>query len=119
MTLEEKIKNEVKVFVKIDPIETFRNPLKFWRENQNSFPLLAKYVKHNAHFQATSVSSERVFNKDSLIYDQRRTSLLAERSETLTLLQDFYTRREDDDKFKLCSECGGNRNKYKIHCRIH
>ena len=118
-TFEDKIKQEVKIFLSLEPIDIHMNPLKHWREIQSSFPLLAKYVKNNAHFQATSVASERIFNKDAIIYDPLRTSLLAERSETLTILQDFFTRREKDDKYELCKECPGNRNKMRIQCSLH
>ena len=103
----------------MEPIEIQRNPLKWWRENENSFPNLAKYVKHNAHFQATSVASERIFNKDHLIYDSHRTCVLPERSETLTVLQDFYSRREDNSLYELCGQCEGNRNRYKKQCKYH
>ena len=58
---ENKIKQELKSFLSMDPIEIHINPIKHWREIQSSFPLLAKYVKNNAHFQATSVASEHIF----------------------------------------------------------
>ena len=79
-TLEHKIKNEITSFIKLEPIETNKNPLKWYREHETEFPYLARYVKHNAHFQPTSVASERIFNKDSLIYDSRRSSLAPENS---------------------------------------
>lgn len=118
-TLEHKIKTEVAALVKREPIDTFRNPLKFYRENEKDFPYLSRYIKNNSHFQPTSVASERIFNKDSLIYSSRRSSLAAEVSESLTLLQDYLSRREDDRRWKLCSDCPGNRTRYNIQCNNH
>ena len=115
----ERIREEVKQFLNIEPIDLYKNPLKWWKERESSYPLLAKFVKNTAHFQATSVASERIFNKDALIYTPLRSSILPKRSETLTFLQDFFTRRKDDAQFELCTECPGNRTKYKIQCNIH
>ena len=78
---QNKIKTEVAALVKREPIDTFRNPLKFYCENEKDFPYLSRYIKNNSHFQPTSVASERIFNKDSLIYSSRRSSLAAEVSE--------------------------------------
>ena len=118
-SVEDRIRAEVKEFTKMEPLDIDKNPLKWYRENEHQFPLLAKYVRNNAHFQATSVSSERVFNKDHLIYESHRSCILPERSETLTIIQDFYTRREDSSKFELCHDCEGSRTRYKIQCQYH
>ena len=40
-----------------------QNPLKWWRENKVTFPLLAMFVRANFSFQCTSVASERIYNK--------------------------------------------------------
>ena len=119
MRVNDKIKVEIQRFCEIEPINIKRNPLLWWKENELYYPMLSKYVRNNIHFQATSVSSKRCFNKDSLIYDERRMKLLAERSETLILLQDHYMRRENYEKFLLCNNCSGNRTKYNIECYEH
>ena len=49
------------------PISPSENPLTWWKMNQATFPLLAKYIKANGAFQATSVASERVYNIDKLV----------------------------------------------------
>ena len=76
-----------------------------WRDHQNEYPLLAKMVKTYAAFQPTSVSSERIFNKDKLIYTNRRKCILPERSEKLICLQEFYRNRDDDSRWRICSVC--------------
>lgn len=46
------------------PVEQECNPLFWWREHQEEYPLLSRYVKANFSFQPTSVASESVFNDD-------------------------------------------------------
>ena len=46
-----------------DVLDENENPLKWWRENRNTYPLLAMFVRANFSFQCTSVASERIFNK--------------------------------------------------------
>ena len=74
------------------PLDTGSNPLSWWRENESSFPLLARYVKANGAFQATSVASERIFNVDKLVYDDRRKSLGVETGSGLVIAHDFLVR---------------------------
>ena len=118
-TVDHKIRKEVAAFLNREPIDIHRNPLKFYRENEKEYPYLSRYVKNNAHFQPTSVASERLFNKDSLICTPRRSSLAPEVAESLSLLQDYLSRREDDRRWQLCSECPGNRTRYNIQCYEH
>ena len=44
--------------------------MKWWRDNEKKYPLLAKFVLANAAFQPTSVSSERLLNKDKLVFGE-------------------------------------------------
>ena len=46
-----------------DLLDEHSNPLVWWRENKDSYPLLAMFVRANFSFQCTSVASERIFNK--------------------------------------------------------
>ena len=118
-SVDKKIDDEIKLLRQVSPIDEEKNPLKWYKQNFNTFPYLTKFYLSAASFQATSVASERIFNKDALIYDERRTKILPETSEHLIVLQDYYVSRENDDKFSLCSECPGNRNRYRLTCRKH
>ena len=89
------------------PIEVDQNPLAWWRDNQGTYPHLAKYMRSNG----ASVSSERIFNVDKLVYDDRRKSLDAERGSGLVVAQDYLKRRKNPAEFRLCSECPAPQSK--------
>ena len=102
-TTEMRIDSELDRYLDLEPMDQNQNPLKFWRDHQNEYPLLAKMVKTYDAFQPTSVSSERIFNKDKLIYTNRRKCILPERSEKFICLQEFYRNRDDDSRWRICS----------------
>ena len=120
-----RLESEIQKYRSTSPIDSTQNPLKWWKDNQVNYPLLAKYVKANAAFQATSVASERIFNIDKLVYDDRRKKLDVERSSGLVIAQDFLKRRTNPAEFRLCHECPAPQSqkkgqpKYKINCEEH
>ena len=77
-TVNEKIDREIEKLLKNEPINKHLNPLNWWKHNEKEFPLLAKFVKANAAMQPTSVSSERLFNKDKQLFGFTRKSLTEE-----------------------------------------
>ena len=106
------------------PIDPNRNPLAWWKEHRTDFPLLAKFVKTNGAFQATSVCSERTYNLDKLIYQDRRKSLDKERGSGLVVAQDYLQRRKNKEEYRLCSDCPPTQSKvgqtkYRISCPVH
>ena len=104
-TFRTRLESEIDKYKSSKPIDTDRNPLIWWKDNQASFPLLARYVKGNGAFQATSVASERIFNVDKLVYDDRRKSLDTELGSGLVIAHDFLVRRKNPEEFRLCQEC--------------
>ena len=52
------------------------DPMKFWRDNKSSFPLLYQVAKKYLHIPATSVPSERIFSLAGFIVRKKRTKLL-------------------------------------------
>ena len=106
----------------MNPIPMDNNPLIWWKENHGDFPLLARYFKAHSSFQATSTASERVFNVDKRVFDEKRRSLDPERGTGLVFLQEYLNKRFNKDSFKLCSECPQPPHtgvKYKISCAKH
>ena len=95
------------------PIDQERNPLKWYKEHKDEFPLSTSLYIRYASVQATSVPSERVFNVASMLYDDR-PSLLAEKAEKSVVLHDYYHGKDDDSNWRLCSQCKPAR--YKIMC---
>ena len=106
----------------MNPIPMENNPLIWWKENHEDFPLLARYYKAHSSFQATSTASERVFNVDKRVFDEKRRSLDPERGTGLVFLQEYLNKRFNKDSFKLCNQCPqppNNGVKYKISCAKH
>ena len=123
-TFQSRLESEIDKYKGTTPLETDSNPLNWWKENEKSFPLLAKYVKANAAFQATSVASERIFNVDKLVYDDRRKSLGVETGSGLVIAHDFLMRRKNPAEFRLCPQCPAPQSStgqpcYKINCAKH
>jgi hypothetical protein len=62
-------------FRAIKPADRDINPLDWWKIHEKEFPTLALFMKSNAAFQPTSLASERLFNKDKMLYGTTRTQL--------------------------------------------
>ena len=97
-TFRSRLESEIAKYRGTTPLDTGSNPLSWWRENESSFPLLARYVKANGAFQATSVASERIFNVDKLVCD-------VETGSGLVIAHDFLVRRKKPAEFRLCPQC--------------
>ena len=53
----------------------YNDPLKWWKQNQGHFPILARLARVYLAVQATSAPSERVFSVASRLIAARRTRL--------------------------------------------
>ena len=78
-------------------------------------------MKANGAFQANAIASERIFNVDKLVYDDRRKSLGVETGSGLVIAHDFLMRRKNPAEFPLCPQCPGPQSStgqpyYKINC---
>ena len=96
--------------------------MKWWRDNEKKYPLLAKFVLANAAFQPTSVSisSERLVNKDKLVYGDTRKRLTNDRAEALVFLESHLRNRMNPEKFRLCHDCPkppNNGCNYRLNCK--
>ncbi len=63
------------------------NPLLYWKVNQPRLPSLAATATKFLSAPSTSVESERLFSTASVIIDERRSSLTAEKAEMLIFLK--------------------------------
>ena len=70
------------------------------------------------------LNSERIFNVDKLVYDDRRKSLGVETGSGLVIAHDFLVRRKNPAEFRLCPQCPAPQSSvgqptYKINCAKH
>ena len=105
LTFDEKLEQEVKRFRNVTPISLAENPLIWWRQHFEAFPLLSMFMKANSAFQASSLSSERLFYKDKLLFGLNRQTIEDDRAEGLIVLHDFINRRFAGKLYSLCEGC--------------
>ena len=63
------------------------NPFKWWNDNKDSFPILAKLAKKYLCVSATSIASERLFSDIGNIITAKRTNLKPERISRMVFLK--------------------------------
>ena len=110
--------------MKVFPVDQDVNPLVWWSSHKQDYPLLSLYVRANFSFQATSVASEQIYNKDKLVYDDKRKCIKVERGAGLVIAQDYLKSRINREEYRLCPDCPQPQNseggaKYKISCEKH
>ncbi len=66
------------------------NPLHFYKNNVNQFPILSKIVKKIFCLTASSVPCEQLFSKAGEVISNKRNRLKPELAEILTLLDQNY-----------------------------
>ena len=72
-TFKDRLKKEVNKIVKYPAnVGSKTNPMEWFREHHEDYPLLSKYWLAYSAFPATSCCVERVFNIDGLIYTNHR-----------------------------------------------
>ena len=67
--------------------------LKFWMENQSTYPKLSKLARWVLSVPASSASSERVFSCAGRVFEERRTRLGAESFDDVVFLNSFFKNR--------------------------
>ena len=90
--------------------------------NEAEYPLLALFMKANAAMQPTSLASERLFNKDKLLYGTTRQTLTEEHGEGFIFLHDYLNKRMTPGKFKICTKCPNTPSpmaSYRLTCPKH
>lgn len=75
------VQDEIEKYLYIPKLGMDDNPLKWWKENQGSFPNLVKLAKKYLAVQGSSVPCERVFSTGGNVISKRRCSLLPKNAE--------------------------------------
>lgn len=78
-------------YIACDKLPIHENPLKWWKDNEKHFPVIAKIAKKYLSIPATSVPCERVFSDAGNIITKKRSSLKCEMAEKLIML--FHNRK--------------------------
>ena len=98
------------------------NPLEWWKANEKEFPTLSLFMKANAAFQPTSLASERLFNKDKLLYGTTRTQLSEDHGEDFVFLHDYLNKRSPPALYQICADCPNPPSpdsNYRVTCSKH
>lgn len=77
---------ELKRYLQEEPIDSNADPLAWWRDNQNRFPLLCKVARKYMCICAKSTPSERVFSAAGNIVTPLRSSLKPHKVNMLVFL---------------------------------
>ncbi|XP_064078440.1 zinc finger BED domain-containing protein 4-like [Macrobrachium nipponense] len=85
---ESNVVKEIKVYHKQKRIRgSNEDALKWWNQNSGDFPKLVKIERTYLCCPPSSVPSEQLFSSAGLIYDEKRTRLLADKAEKLLFLK--------------------------------
>lgn len=77
-THSEVVRNEIHMYFSEQAIPKEENPVKWWKENEVRFPILAMLAKSYLSVPATSTPSERLFSVAGNIVTKKRASLTSE-----------------------------------------
>ncbi|XP_056092489.1 E3 SUMO-protein ligase ZBED1-like [Rhinichthys klamathensis goyatoka] len=85
-TLEDSVKQEIKVYLSLPPIPAEEDPLVWWKGHASELPHLARVARKLLCIPATSVPSERVFSASGHIVSPQRALLKPDKVNMLTFL---------------------------------
>ncbi len=97
-----KVGEELKRYRERDPLPLRKNPLQWWKEQQD-LPLLSSLAKRYLCIPATSVASERVFSTAGDIVSTKRSLLKHEHVDQLIFLKKNLPSKktkDSDDELK-------------------
>lgn len=86
---KEKVADEIEEYLGSPPISEDQNPLRYWRLNDERFPILASLAARYLSLPATSASVERLFSVGGSIMRARRASMKIETAERLILYNEY------------------------------
>ena len=74
-TTKAKVTKELKSFVKLPQLDPKDDPMKWWKENQQTYPTLAAVARQVLAIPASSAPTERVFSKMARVNAKGRASM--------------------------------------------
>jgi hAT family C-terminal dimerisation region len=89
--LTERCESELNFYKKAARLDLDKNPLEWWKNNAEYYALLAAVARKWLAVPASSAASERLFSAAGLVVTKKRTSLKAERVESLVFLKAVWS----------------------------
>lgn len=80
------IKEELEMYLNLSLISRTDNPIIWWKEKKEVFPILKEMAAKFLSAPASSVYSERIFSEVGNIYDESRSNLLPRNAEKLLFI---------------------------------
>ena len=77
---------ELKLYYRKAIFARKEDPIRWWKEHEAKYPVLAKVARKYLGIQATSVASERVFSKAGELISKRRSRLKSKNVDILLFL---------------------------------
>jgi len=71
--------------------------LRWWKRNQDQYPILAKMARDFLAIPLSTVASESIFSTAGMVIDKYRSSLSSETVEALICAKDWLKRLSDDE----------------------
>ncbi|KAK3916831.1 E3 SUMO-protein ligase ZBED1 [Frankliniella fusca] len=85
-----RITAEVEAYLATPTIDEDKDPLEWWRENAEKFPMLLPVAKHYLGLAPTEVDSERVFSVGGNTCTKKRSNLLPDHLKEIIYIHDNY-----------------------------
>lgn len=85
-TAEDRVKDEIKIYLSLPSIPADEDPLVWWRGHASEMPHLARVARKLLCIPATSVPSERLSSASGHIVSPRRSLLKPDKVNILTFL---------------------------------
>ncbi|CAG7726229.1 unnamed protein product [Allacma fusca] len=88
-TCAQSTKGEIDMYIELPYEDVHSNPLLFWKNNEQKFPILSNLAKIFLGFPASSGSVERLFSIAGALQRSRRSSLKWNKIETILCVRDL------------------------------
>ena len=92
-TSEQKNENELTLYLGAGVVSRKEDPLVWWKDNRNQFPILAKLAREYLAIPAMSTPSERIFSSAGYVSSQRKSRLIGEHVNQLVFLNKHVNNR--------------------------
>ena len=99
-SIDERVSREIREYRALDQLPMYEkkncrsNPLMWWKENCQRFPLLAVLARRTLCIPATSAPSERVFSTAGLTISKKRASMNSDNAADMIFLRGSWAQTE-------------------------